>query len=259
MVAASELYNLERLEKDLADDAARLMSHPIYARLQTMENLRTFMVSHVFAVWDFMSLLKSFQARITCVRIPWVPMMDSSSVRFINEIVLAEESDEISAGFFLSHYELYLRAMIEIGANTEPIQSFVRKISSGASFQDAISDIDLIESTKEFVKTSLEIAKSNLHITAAAFCYGREDIIAPMFRRILDEVESQNGIRYEFLHIYLNRHIEIDGSSHAPLAKKMLANLCGQDSVKWKEALDAAKASVRMRVHLWDGLLCQMH
>ena len=127
------------------------------------------MASHVFAVWDFMSLLKSLQARITCVQIPWIPSRAPDSVRFINEIVLAEESDEISPGNFLSHYELYLRAMDEIGADTRPVRAFVRMIAEGARFDDSMRGIDVFDSTKEFVRFSLEMAKAPLHITAASF------------------------------------------------------------------------------------------
>jgi len=259
MTIESDHYNLERLEAGLKEDVAQLLNHPLYLKLQTLKNIRIFMASHVFAVWDFMSLLKSLQARVTCVQAPWVPMKDSNSVRFINEIVLAEESDEISPGVFLSHYELYLQAMDEVGADTKSVRALVCMLSEGRSLEDSMREIELPLSTKEFVQASFENAQAPLHMTAAYFCFGREDIIAPMFQIILDEIENQVGIRCDAFRIYLKRHIEIDKDTHGPLAKKMLSNICGQDPTKWNEALMAAKSSIRMRNHLWDGVLRQIN
>ena len=113
---------LELLQSRLAPLRDSLLAHPIYDRIDTIEDLRLFMEHHVFAVWDFMSLLKALQRLVCCVDVPWTPPLDSAACRFVNEIVLGEESDEDGQGGFTSHFELYRRAMRQSGAETGPIR-----------------------------------------------------------------------------------------------------------------------------------------
>ena len=112
-------------------------AHPIYQRISGREQLATFMSHHVFAVWDFMSLLKSLQRELTCVDVPWVPRGSATARRLINDITLVEESDELNGGF-ISHFELYREAMTEAGADTAAIDTFIDLLSEGHEVQAAL-------------------------------------------------------------------------------------------------------------------------
>src|ERR1017187_6231288 len=98
------------LEKAVHEARQAVVTHPVYAALNSHEAVVVFMEYHVFAVWDFMSLLKSLQRNLTCVEMPWVPSGPSGSRRLINDIVLVEESDALGGGF-TSHFELYVKGM----------------------------------------------------------------------------------------------------------------------------------------------------
>lgn len=224
----------------------KLVKHPLYNKLKDLNDLKLFMETHVFAVWDFMSLLKSLQREITCVSVPWRPSGYSSELlRFINQIVLGEESDIDQNGEATSHFELYVRAMEEIGANTAPICAFLKS-----------PDTALIpESAREFVRFNLALAESGTPVqVASAFFYGREKLIPEMFDSIVRILESHHLEAPTFKY-YLQRHIEVDGEEHGPLAERCLRELIGEDSVSMGEAQRMALESLKARHHLWDNVL----
>lgn len=93
MTATQEIYIVAD-SPALQSARERLVSHPLYERLTSQDRVRTFMKHHVFAVWDFFSLLKRLQSEVSCVTLPWLPRGLGDHARFISEIVLAEECDE---------------------------------------------------------------------------------------------------------------------------------------------------------------------
>lgn len=222
-----------------------LVNHSLYTKIKNLNDLKVMMETHVFAVWDFMSLLKSLQRELTCVEIPWKPSKyPKKIVRMINEIVLGEESDWDFNGEPMDHFSLYLKAMTEIGANTNIINEFI-----------LTENYNLLSPMQaEFVKFNLDLAsKGKVHEVAAAFFYGREKVIPDMFRRLLDSLNIEFSLTSEFknFHYYLKRHIELDGDEHSHLASECLEFLCGDSVVKWNEAREIGMKSLILRDKLW--------
>ena len=85
------------MESTLQPLYTRLASHPLYRSFARMEDLQTFMEAHIFAVWDFMSLLKSLQRGLTCVEVPWYPSRTPESRHLVNEIVLVRKVTSTTA------------------------------------------------------------------------------------------------------------------------------------------------------------------
>ncbi|RXT04884.1 DUF3050 domain-containing protein [Ammoniphilus sp. CFH 90114] len=232
-----------------------LLSHPLYKDMDHPEKIKVFMKHHVFAVWDFMSLLKRLQQSVTSVSVPWMPYETPAYSRFINEIVLGEESDEDGQGGYASHFQLYLEAMREAGADTEPIEQFIEKVKSGVPYEEALQQKNIPLTVQNFVLYNLELAgNGKTHEVAAAFFYGREDLIPDMFQSLLDALKAE-GTSNARLEYYLKRHIELDGDEHGPLAERLLRDLCGGDAKKEQEAINVAQKSLRVRSVLWDGVL----
>ncbi len=227
-------------------DAARLdvVEHPIYTRLGSLEDVNIFCRSHVFAVWDFMSLLKNLQRQLTCTEVPWTPRGSAVSRRLINDIVLVEESDELDTGF-TSHFELYLTGMERSGSDTGPIETFLDRLRAGIPVREA-SAAPVPPAAAAFVATTWSfIEQAPLHCQAAAFAFGREDLIPEMFDQVVG-IDDQNGALSIFRD-YLARHIEVDGEHHTPMAMAMLADLCADDATKWDEC--AAAQPCRRSTH----------
>ncbi|GIM48407.1 hypothetical protein DNHGIG_39560 [Collibacillus ludicampi] len=243
-----ELNDLEIIRDEL-------LAHPMYQEINTPDRVRVLMKHHVFAVWDFMSLLKRLQRSVTSISVPWLPYETPSFTRFINEIVLAEESDEDGRGGYASHFQLYLEAMEESRADVTPIKTFLNAIKNGVDYKKAL-DNDVIPLTvAKFVTFNLNLAlNGQVHEVASAFFYGREGLIPEMFKLLIDSLEKE-GASNERLNYYLKRHIELDEDEHGPLAKKLLNDLCEGDPKKQEEAIKISKISLHMRKNLWDGVL----
>lgn len=247
---------IAKLQAEIATLRTELVEHPLYAQIQTVEDFQSFMEQHIFAVWDFMSLLKALQRGLTCVDVPWSPKGNPETRRFINEIVLGEESDNDADGKVASHFEMYLEAMQQIGANTLPIHQLTEWISYGKTVEEALYQLDIHEETKDFVRFTFSIIETEeLHKIASLFTFGREDLIPDMFIEILREMKSQGQENISKLLYYLERHIEIDGDDHGPISLRMMEEICGDDELKWQEATACAKQALEMRIQLWNGLL----
>ena len=246
---------IERLKSEIAPVRAQLIAHPVYAHIRTLRDLNVFMEHHVFAVWDFMSLLKSLQKNLTCVDVPWVPKGSAQTRYLINEIVLGEESDVDEGGVRTSHFELYLRAMEQAGSSTAAISTLVNDIMMGMPVHQCLQQHVPVASAA-FVNNTFSVIRGNkVHVQAAVFTFGREDLIPGMFISFVQELDKQTENKVSILKYYLERHIEVDGDHHSHLGYEMTAELCGNDVHKWEEATNAVKDALMHRVALWDAIL----
>ncbi len=253
MITPTTVSSTAHIEAQLAPLRARLAAHPLYAAVRTPQHLRLLMQSHVFAVWDFMSLLKALQRALTGVEVPWVPSPFPASRRFINEIVLGEESDEYE-GRTASHFEFYLEAMTQAGADTAPIRDVVAHARIGKLVLESAPP-----AARAFVETTFRVIREgSIAAQASSFTFGREDAIPNMFRALVRDLNREmDGDLSQFLW-YLERHIEVDGDEHGPLALRMITDLCGGNPALWEEAAEAAQEALLARLALWDGILMQI-
>ncbi|MCA8832616.1 DUF3050 domain-containing protein [Hymenobacter pini] len=251
--------SIAELQQALAPARRHLIAHGVYQSLNSLHDLRVFMQHHVFAVWDFMSLLKALQRELTCVEVPWVPRGNPATRRLINDIVLEEETDVDPEGNPTSHFELYLRAMRECGADTAPVERLLDALAQGASVEQALEAAQAPASVREFVLDTFRIIGSGQpHAIAAAFTFGREDVIPDMFRHLVADLTQHFPGQLDTFSYYLNRHIELDEEAHAPLAQQMVRELCGHDARRWQEATAIAEQCMQARVKLWDGIRAEL-
>jgi hypothetical protein len=241
----------------IANLRAQLDNHPIYGAVQTVADLRVFMQHHIYSVWDFMSLIKYLQHTVAPARWPWTPAADPTIQRFINELVLEEETDEAGAAHpneFSSHFQLYVGAMREIGADADTPLRFVEiagRDGMTAAFASGLAPAP----SQIFTQTTFGFIDSGKpYAVAAALALGREHVIPAMFRAFLARmaVDEQQA---PIFHYYLKRHIHLDEDFHAPLSLRLLEGLCAGDPEKLADACATAERAVAARVAFWDGVL----
>jgi DUF3050 family protein len=244
---------IDRLEEQISEKRRAVIGHPMYAALDNTGAIRTFQEHHVFAVWDFMSLLKSLQRNLTCVELPWVPTGPTGSRRLINDIVLVEESDELHDGF-ISHFELYLDGMTQAGADRSVIDGFIDRLRAKEPVLQALDEVNVPGPAADFVRLTWGfIENAPVHAQAAAFAFGREDLIPDMFQQVVGVNERLGGL--DTFVDYLARHIQVDSEEHTPMAMQMLADLCGDDDAKWAQCAETINLALTARARLWDGIL----
>jgi len=244
---------------DIASTRQRMIEHPVFTAIRDIQDLRIFMETHVFAVWDFMSLVKRLQRDLTCVEVPWLPPRDRHAAQLINQIVLGEETDIGPSGEPVSHLELYLGAMREVGADAARFELFQTALANGATVAGAFDDAAVAPFIREFTGQTLQIAgRAPLLTVMASFFYGREDVIPRMFSSLLEKwrIGAEQAPLFVY---YLKRHIEVDSDEHGPAAKAILAAAIAGDPLRGLQILDAARLSIEARIRLWDGLLTSLN
>lgn len=246
---------IERIKKNIEPLRQEIIHHKVYDLIKTADDLKVFMQFHVYAVWDFMSLLKALQSNLTCTTSPWFPVGDADTRFLINEIVVGEESDVDLNGNRKSHFELYLSAMEQCNASTSEIKTFVNALQKTHNFQESFTSANTPQEAQDFVNFTFETINSKKsYLQAAVFTFGREDLIPNMFYTLVNDIHKNFPESVSEFKYYLERHIEVDGDHHSHLALQMTQNLCGNDSEIWNEVEAVTIDALKKRIHLWDGV-----
>jgi Protein of unknown function (DUF3050) len=197
--------------------------------------------------------VKAIQQRYTSTVLPWTPRGDATVRRFVNEIVLEEESDEHpNEDGFCSHFELYVRSMDEVDARTDQVSRFVEDLEAGADFDAAVESSGCPGAVAHFLRTTWTAARASDEELVAAFAFGRETVIPVMFDRILAEAGALDDAG--LLRHYLVRHVQLDGDSHGDMAEYLLIEACGDDAERWTRAEGSARRCLEARAQLWDAV-----
>lgn len=246
---------IHKIKEAILPYQQQLIAHSLYSKIKSPEDLITFMEHHVYAVWDFMSLLKALQIRLTCTNTPWRPTGNPNTRYLINEIVLAEETDINIEGKRQSHYEMYLDAMSKAGASTTEILNFVDSLET-KTIKEAIDNSNINTEILDFLKFTFQIIEEGKpHCIAAAFTFGRENLIPSMFTEIIKNIQQhfpEKDLRY--FKYYFDRHIELDEDEHGPMALEMVTELCGDNQLYWDEVLETSILALQARKKLWNGI-----
>lgn len=247
--------NTDFINENISTHKIQLLEHSLYGKIKTIEDLHVFLENHVFAVWDFMSLLKALQAKLTCTTTPWIASKNPEIRYLINEIVLAEESDLTLDGTHSSHFEMYVDAMKNCGASTAYLEQFLDNVIETQNILVSIKQSELHPNVKAFLDFTFRVIEQGKpHEIAAAFTFGREDLIPSMFTEILQNFQTNfPATDLSKLIYYFERHIQLDADEHGPMAMKMITDLC-ETELHWDEVREIAIQALEKRIGLWNAI-----
>ena len=232
----------------------KLKNHSLYSSISDVEDLKIFSKAHVYAVWDFMSLLKFLQIKLTSTSLPWFPSKNTTTAKLINEIVAGEETDEDQNGKPMSHFEMYIDSIQEFGINTNKILNNIHSLDNLDSIEDDLDRLDIEDYVKNFLKFTFSVIKrGNVHEVASVFTFGREDLIPDMFIPLIEGINTENNDLNKLIY-YFKRHIEVDGDMHGPMSMEMLSYLCDNDPQKIADSISISEEALLARISLWNGI-----
>jgi hypothetical protein len=251
---------IQSINQNIQEYKNQLLTHSLYEKVKTVDDLNCFLENHIYAVWDFMSLLKALQNKLTCTTTPWLPTGNPEIRYLINEIVVAEETDLALDGSRQSHFEMYLDAMKQCGASIFQIEQFLQNVQETQNIFVSIKQSNLHPNVKDFLDFTFRVIEEGKpHNIAAAFTFGREDLIPNMFTEILKNFQTNfPETDLSKLIYYFERHIELDADEHGPMAMQMVIELCGDSEQKWKEVEEVSVKALQKRIGLWNAIEEQM-
>jgi hypothetical protein len=256
LFASAFKMKVDDIRQVLDQERQSLLLHPLYSRLRDVHSLRVFMEHHVWAVYDFMCLAKRLQASFSSTAFPWTPPKEPQVARLINKIILGKETDVRANGTTGSHFDFYLEAMAEVGANTQPVQRYLQALDAGRTWQGSLQNSGAPAAASVFVRQTLDaIENQSLAYIAGAFTFGRETLIPNMFVQFVNTLEQSHRGKFAGLIDYLERHIEVDSEEHGPLALQMLEKTIEADNGNAEDILEGAQTELLKRTHLWDAVL----
>jgi hypothetical protein len=256
--STSALASLRRADpasaKQVAEQLEAVGRHAVFGAVRSIPHVRVFTEHHVWAVWDFMSLLKSLQAELAPTAVPWTPPHDPAAARLINEIATVEEGDDGPDGVSASHFEIYLRAMEDVGADTQPIRTFTSEIATGLPWEVALERVAVPRAAAGFVRTTMDVIGRPLWARVAAFTIGREEVIPAMFSSFIGELGTRQ-LPLDRLRWYLQRHVDVDGDRHGPMSARLFQRICLVDDEVRSRSVEVGLEVLQSRAALWDAVL----
>jgi hypothetical protein len=235
------------------------MQHPLFQHITSLEALQIYLEHNVFAVWDVMSLIKSLQKNLTCTQSPWVPVGNAGSRYFINEVVLGMESDVDDQNNRASQFELYLKAMLQLGSKTHHINQIIEDIRIGLPAHQALRKIGLPPVASSFADNTFTLIHAGkMHIQAAVFIFCRESLIPDNFILNVNEINRMTGNKASQFSWYLSRHMESDWAHYSYMGYDLVSQLCGENQHKWNEVEVAVCNTLERRISLYNSILNEL-
>ena len=227
-----------------------LESHRLYTALTRREALATFTEYHVVCAWSYNALLRSLQRDIFTQSLPINSDAHKEAIRILSEVAIEEQANESDDGQFISHLELYLDAMEDLGANTAPIIGFFDILAGGVGAAKAVEYADFCPEVAAYARTTVRLLERQFHERAAGLFYEGEYFIPDRFLHQLNRLTP--AVPVDRLLEYFDGHIEGLKRPGYSAAGRLVEIFTADDEILSEEAEQVGEQVMRQRVHLWN-------
>ena len=242
------LSESQKLIKLIEAKTQKLSHHEVYSKVTSRAQISCFMSYHIFAVWNFIKLLKSLQIK-TSIALRSQALECSGETRdLIGKIVFAEESELYPYGQPTEYFAVYLGAISELEVNSNFLWTFLTSKHSLQSLKPGI---------QELVGYNLTLAETGTigEIAAAFFC-GREPVSYQLFTSII-KILKQDGKECPNLINYTEKLNQENSRQVGTLVLKLLDYFCKDETDK-VFALQAGLEALNLREQLWNYALAEI-
>ena len=230
-----------------------LESHKLYERIYNEQALRLFVEHHVICVWAYNFLLRQIHQEVVALVHPLNSQAQKEAIRLVSKIILEEEVEEQHDGSLLSHLEIYLEAMQDLGADISPVVCFFDMQEAGYTWQEALKHANFSAPVALYARKISRLAQQPIHERAAALFYEGEPYIPDSFLEQLGQMGTKAKVNR--LLDYFERHIEGLKRPGFSASGRLVEIFCGDNELLNEDAEKAAEQAMKNRIELWDHLL----
>ena len=173
-----------KIKSNLDEKVTAVENHSVFEALESHYDIRRFLESHAYAVWDFMTLLEAFQNPDGDTQ-PWDPPV---GYQFADDFVHRVGFREGDSGRPRPHFDEYYSAMELLDADTDGIRILLEAIEDGRSADRALSMANPPVEARQHVQTTLDIAQTGDPTRIAGAILARRDIMPDEFSADLNRV-----------------------------------------------------------------------
>ncbi|KOY51772.1 DUF3050 domain-containing protein [Polaribacter dokdonensis] len=240
------MLNIDFIIENLDSSSYQTCNLELYSSIENKKDVKSFMENHIFAIWDYMSLMRALENNLRDNSVPWFPSNNGKNLKILYKILDEEEYTIDASGSVKSYFEMYLEAMEEIGANTSDILNILSHSKTINLIDEALNLTGMNIESFYYTRFIYTIIKSQKpHLMAIVFALSKELVSKVLILEDFCRKDFSN--KYDKTLFLINKLKAVNSKNYNSNAFKLASDFIGEDPQKLMEAKRAALNCVRYR------------